>query len=82
MLPIAQELGWAPGVQGVVQSAFLWGYLATQLLGGTLADKYGGAPLVLAAPSRHGGAQRSVPQRVSAQRGCLGARLGPSAFFA
>ncbi|KAL4424918.1 hypothetical protein ABPG77_009647 [Micractinium sp. CCAP 211/92] len=42
MLPIAQELGWAPGVQGVVQSAFLWGYLATQLLGGTLADKYGG----------------------------------------
>ncbi len=44
MLPIAQELGWAPGVQGVVQSAFLWGYLATQLLGGTLADNYGGGP--------------------------------------
>lgn len=42
MLPIAQELGWAPGMQGLVQSAFLWGYLATQLLGGTLADKYGG----------------------------------------
>ncbi|KAL4434256.1 hypothetical protein ABPG75_000697 [Micractinium tetrahymenae] len=42
MLPIAQELGWAAGTQGVVQSAFLWGYLATQLLGGTLADKYGG----------------------------------------
>jgi hypothetical protein len=84
MLPIAKELGWAPGTQGIiqvcvcvcmcvfsrpmvcwclqlipcckpshappllplrqhhVQSAFLWGYLATQLLGGTLADKYGG----------------------------------------
>ena len=42
MLPIAKELGWAEGVQGLVQSAFLWGYLANQLLGGTLADKYGG----------------------------------------
>ncbi|GAB4816678.1 hypothetical protein N2152v2_003724 [Parachlorella kessleri] len=42
MLPIAREMGWPEGVQGVVQSAFLWGYLATQLLGGTLADKYGG----------------------------------------
>lgn len=88
MLPIAAELGWPAGIQGVVQvgrwscsatragggesmrggermqacrltcrqrvpdvpsfppcplqSAFLWGYMATQLLGGTLADKYGG----------------------------------------
>lgn len=42
MLPIAKELGWAEGVQGLIQSAFLWGYLANQLLGGTLADKYGG----------------------------------------
>ncbi|EFN57861.1 hypothetical protein CHLNCDRAFT_143323 [Chlorella variabilis] len=42
MLPIAKELGWSAGTQGVIQSAFLWGYLATQLLGGTLADRYGG----------------------------------------
>lgn len=42
MVPIALELGWGEGVQGVVQSAFLWGYLANQLLGGALADKYGG----------------------------------------
>ena len=44
MVPIAAEMGWPAGVQGVIQSAFLWGYLATQLLGGTLADKYGGVP--------------------------------------
>ncbi len=28
--------------QGIIQSAFLWGYMATQLVGGTLADRYGG----------------------------------------
>ena len=29
-------------LQGVIQSSFLWGYAATQILGGTLADKLGG----------------------------------------
>ena len=42
MLPLAAEMGWAEGVQGIVQSAFLWGYVSTQLIGGTLADAYGG----------------------------------------
>lgn len=42
IVPLAAELGWTEGTQGIVQSAFLWGYLANQLLGGTLADKYGG----------------------------------------
>jgi hypothetical protein len=31
-------------MQGVVQSAFLWGYMATQLLGGTLADRCDSKP--------------------------------------
>lgn len=42
ILPLAAEMGWAEGVQGIVQSAFLWGYVSTQLIGGTLADTYGG----------------------------------------
>lgn len=42
MLPLAAEMGWAEGAQGIVQSAFLWGYVSTQLIGGTLADRYGG----------------------------------------
>ena len=29
-------------LQGIVQSAFLWGYVCTAFLGGALADKYGG----------------------------------------
>lgn len=42
MLPLAAEMGWAEGAQGIIQSAFLWGYVSTQLIGGTLADRYGG----------------------------------------
>ena len=30
----------------MIQSAFLWGYTATQLLGGSLADKYGGRAVI------------------------------------
>lgn len=46
-MPMAQELGWAPTAQGIIQSGFLWGYMAVQLLAGRLADRYGGK-LVLA----------------------------------
>ncbi|GMH39532.1 hypothetical protein BSKO_07430 [Bryopsis sp. KO-2023] len=42
MLAISTQFGWAEGTQGMIQSAFLWGYAATQVLGGVLADKYGG----------------------------------------
>ena len=42
MLPLAAEMGWAEGAQGIVQSAFLWGYVSTQFVGGTLADRFGG----------------------------------------
>ncbi|GLI69264.1 hypothetical protein VaNZ11_013797 [Volvox africanus] len=47
ILPMSAEFGWPASLQGVVQSAFLWGYMATQLVGGALADRYGGK-LVLA----------------------------------
>jgi ACS family sodium-dependent inorganic phosphate cotransporter/ACS family sodium-dependent inorganic phosphate cotransporter-like MFS transporter 9 len=39
ILPMSREFGWPESLQGVIQSAFLWGYAATQLLGGALADK-------------------------------------------
>jgi predicted MFS family arabinose efflux permease len=48
ILPMSRELGWQPSFQGVVQSAFLWGYAATQLLGGYFADKYGGRRVMAA----------------------------------
>lgn len=46
VLPMSKEFGWSPAIQGQVQAAFLWGYMATQLLGGALADKYGGKTVI------------------------------------
>ena len=42
IIPMQQEFGWSLATQGVVLSAFFWGYLATQILGGWLADRHGG----------------------------------------
>ena len=42
IIPMSAEFGWDRTVQGIVLSAFFWGYLATQILGGRLADRYGG----------------------------------------
>lgn len=33
-------------MQGMVGAAFLWGYMATQLVGGRLADMYGGRRVI------------------------------------
>mmetsp|Transcript_50811 Transcript_50811/g.94649 ORF Transcript_50811/g.94649 Transcript_50811/m.94649 type:complete len:457 (+) Transcript_50811:40-1410(+) len=42
IMPMSEQFGWSSSVQGLVQSSFLWGYAATQILGGTMADKLGG----------------------------------------
>jgi MFS transporter, ACS family, solute carrier family 17 (sodium-dependent inorganic phosphate cotransporter), other len=41
-VPLAQAHGWGERAIGLVQSSFLWGYMLTPLLGGVLADRYGG----------------------------------------
>ena len=42
IIPMAQQFGWDPERQGTVLSAFFVGYMLTQILGGRLADRYGG----------------------------------------
>ena len=42
IIPMSEDLGWAPDKQGLILSSFFVGYLLTQILGGQLADKYGG----------------------------------------
>ena len=49
ILPIARDVGWQPALQGVVQSAFLYGYTASQIQGGVLADRLGGKAVISAA---------------------------------
>ncbi|MGB0449621.1 MAG: ACS family MFS transporter [Porticoccaceae bacterium] len=42
IIPMAEEFGWGPAMQGSVLSSFFVGYLLLQILGGTLADRFGG----------------------------------------
>lgn len=41
-VPLAAANGWGERAVGLVQSSFLWGYALTPLVGGVLADRYGG----------------------------------------
>ena len=42
IIPMAQEYGWGPEMQGIILSCFYFGYMVTQYLGGWLADRFGG----------------------------------------
>jgi len=42
IIPMADELNWDPSRQGLVLSSFFVGYLLTQIVGGRLADRFGG----------------------------------------
>lgn len=42
IIPMAEEFGWDQTVRGFVLSSFFIGYLATQILGGWLSDRFGG----------------------------------------
>ncbi|MBN7797507.1 ACS family MFS transporter [Parahaliea mediterranea] len=43
VIPMAAEFGWDARTQGMVLSSFFFGYMLTQVAGGWLADRYGGA---------------------------------------
>jgi ACS family sodium-dependent inorganic phosphate cotransporter len=42
IIPMAEDLGWSLQTQGVVLSSFFVGYLLLQIVGGRLADRFGG----------------------------------------
>ncbi len=42
IIPLAREFGYDSAAKGLVLSAIFWGYLWTQLIGGWMADRFGG----------------------------------------
>jgi hypothetical protein len=42
IVAMARDYGWDEAYKGTILSAFFLGYATTQLIGGTLADRYGG----------------------------------------
>lgn len=42
IIPMAEQFGWDQTIRGFVLSSFFIGYMATQVLGGWLSDRFGG----------------------------------------
>ena len=42
IIPMAEDNGWSPTVQGAVMSAFFLGYVTLQIPAGYLSDRFGG----------------------------------------
>jgi ACS family sodium-dependent inorganic phosphate cotransporter len=42
IIPLAREFGYDSAAQGLVLSAVFWGYIWTQIVGGWMADRFGG----------------------------------------
>jgi ACS family sodium-dependent inorganic phosphate cotransporter len=61
IIPMAQDYGWSPAVSGLVQSAFFWGYILSQLPGGYLSSRYGGRATLPAGVAMWSLATAAVP---------------------
>jgi len=48
IIPMAADLGWSMQTQGLVLSSFFVGYLLLQVVGGQLADRFGGKAVLAA----------------------------------
>ena len=46
IIPMAKDMGWSVGTAGFLQSAFFYGFAASQLPGGYLATRFGGARML------------------------------------
>src|SRR5580658_4923275 len=47
IIPLARAKGYDAAAKGLVLSSFFWGYLWLQMLGGWMADRYGGKRVLM-----------------------------------
>src|SRR5215471_10448704 len=48
IIPLAREHGYDTAATGLILSSFFWGYIGPQMLGGWLADRFGGKRVLTA----------------------------------
>lgn len=46
IIPLSHQYNYPPTIQGQIQAAFFVGYMTTQILGGILADRFTGIPIL------------------------------------
>ena len=66
IIPMAAAHGWDGATIGAVQSAFFWGYALTQLPGGAVASRIGGAALLPVGVGLWSAATAAVPLAAAA----------------
>ncbi len=71
IIPLAREKGYDAAAKGLVLSSFLWGYLWLQLLGGWMADRFGGKRVLAAGVAAWSLATFLTPPAASISFGAL-----------
>ena len=61
IMPMAKDYGWSPSVSGIIQSAFFYGYMLTQIPGGYVTARLGGRRVLPAGVSLWSIATAGVP---------------------
>ncbi|HUY20165.1 MAG TPA: ACS family MFS transporter [Candidatus Binataceae bacterium] len=71
IIPLAADKGYDAAAQGLVLSSFFWGYIWLQMLGGWLADRFGGKRVLMAGVAIWSLATALTPPAASISFGAL-----------
>ena len=71
IIPLAADKGYDAAAKGLVLSSFFWGYLWLQMLGGWLADRFGGKRVLMAGVAVWSLATALTPPAASLSFGAL-----------